>query len=85
MSAVSCFRRHAAGKPAMRRDPEIDRKVEAVIHFASSLKASAPEIAPGAFLCWSDTRQWVMEAGYFQTRPNTDQRAHPDSRGPADR
>jgi hypothetical protein len=62
----------------------IDRKVEAVIHFASSLKATAPEIAPGAFLCCSDTRQWVMEAGYFQTRPNTDQRAHPDSRGPAD-
>jgi hypothetical protein len=51
----------------------IDRKANAVIHFASSLKATAPEIAPGAFLCWSDTRQWVMEAGYFQTRPDTHQ------------
>jgi hypothetical protein len=84
-SAMSCFRRHAEGKSASRRGKTIDRKVEAVIHFASSLKATAPEIAPGAFLCCSDTRQWVMEAGYFQTRPNTDQRAHPDSRGPADR
>jgi hypothetical protein len=61
------------GKTASRRHKLIDRKVNAVIHFASSLKATAPEIAPGAFLCWSDTRQWVMEAGYFQTRPDTHQ------------
>jgi hypothetical protein len=58
-------------KTASRRHKLIDRKVKAVIHFASSLEATAPEIAPGAFLCWSDTRQWVMEAGYFQTRPDT--------------
>ncbi len=60
-------------KTASRRHKPIDRKVKAVIHFASSLEATAPEIAPGAFLCWSDTRQWVMEAGYFQTRPDTHQ------------
>ena len=57
----------------------IDQKVKMVIDFESSLKATAPEIVPGAFLCCCDTRQWVMEVGYFQTRPNTDQRAHPDS------
>src|SRR5829696_10588613 len=79
------IRRHLDGKSTCQRGKMIDREPEAVIHFASSLKATAPEIAPGAFLCCSDTRQWVMEAGYFQTRPNTDQRAHPDSRGPADR
>jgi hypothetical protein len=61
------------GKTASLCDKTIDRKVKPVIHFASSLKATAPEIAPGAFLCWSDTRQWVMEAGYFQTRPDTHQ------------
>ena len=60
-------------KTASLRGKTIDREVKAVIHFASSLKATAPEIAPGAFLCWSDTRQWVMEAGYFQTRPDTHQ------------
>jgi hypothetical protein len=61
------------GKTASLRGKTIDREVKAVIHFASSLKATAPEIAPGAFLCWRDTRQWVMEAGYFQTRPDTHQ------------
>src|SRR5215207_9166111 len=60
-------------KTASLRGKTIDREVKAVIHFASSLKATAPEIAPGAFLCWRDTRQWVMEAGYFQTRPDTHQ------------
>ena len=60
-------------KTASERHNLIDRTVKAVIHFASSLKATAPEIAPGAFLCWRDTRQWVMEAGYFQTRPDTHQ------------
>ena len=61
------------GKTASLCDKTIDRNVKTVIHFVSSLKATAPEIAPGAFLCWSDTRQWVMEAGYFQTRPDTHQ------------
>jgi hypothetical protein len=61
------------GKTASERHKLIDRKVKAMIHFPSSLKATAPEIAPGAFLCWRDTRQWVMEAGYFQTRPDTHQ------------
>jgi hypothetical protein len=58
------------GKTASLCDKTIDRKLKPVIHFVSSLKATAPEIAPGAFLCWSDTRQWVTEADYFQTRPD---------------
>jgi hypothetical protein len=71
---VNCQR-----KTASLRGKTIDRKVKTVINFESSLEATAPEIVPGAFLCCCDTRQWVMEEGYFQTRPNTDQRAHPDS------
>ena len=67
------------GKTASLCGKTIDRKVKTVLDFDSSLKATAPEIVPGAFLCCCDTRQWVMEEGYFQTRPNTDQRAHPDS------
>jgi hypothetical protein len=61
------------GKTAFLCGKTIDRGIKPVVHFASSLKATAPEIAPGAFLCWRDTRQWVMEAGYFQTRPDTHQ------------
>ncbi len=61
------------GKTASLCDKTIDRKVKAVIHFVSSPKATAPEIAPGAFLCCSDARQWVTEADYFQTRPDTHQ------------
>ena len=44
------------GKTASLCGKTIDRKVKTVLDFDSSLKATAPEITPGAFLCCSDAR-----------------------------